>query len=186
MSLGKLWVNVTRLMMDCSTRSWVTRVRASGTKHLFVGSLKLRLSNLCLIRLYPGWQHVKHLWPACRWQYKSRWRKCNWRVWSLLHTHRSIMPLSWQRRWVTARGCSLPARTRRHRLAHRPTVLAHFCGTSLCPHRHLDVFFLFRAALSLVSVVCVKILLSALRPLSGRRVSTGGTETETLTLFMAR
>ncbi len=178
--------------MDCRRRSWVTRVRASGTKHLFCRLTKAATVQFVSDQVVPRMAACEA--PLARVPLtvyvtvkKVSWVRCNWRVWSLLHTHRSIMPLSWQRRWVTARGRSFPARTRRHRLAHRPTVLAHFCGTSLCPHRHLDVFFFVPRRFVFSLVVCVKILLSALRPLSGRRVSTGGADTETLTLFiMAR
>lgn len=168
--------------MDYKELPWVTWNKAV----VFEGSLVQFVSDQAIW----WWQRVKHLWPACRWQCMSRWRK--WAEFGVIGgcDHRSTLIPQHNAAVLTEkvshRGCSFPARTRRHRLAHRPTELAHFCSTSLCPHRHLDVFFLFRAALSLVSVVCVKILLSALRPLSGRRVSTAGAETETLTLFMAR
>jgi len=108
----------------------------------------------------------------------SRWRK--WSEFgtcdhcSTVHTHRSIMPLSWQRRWVTVQGCSFPARTRHQRLAHRPTELAHFCSTSLCPHHHLDVFFFLRRFVFSLSCLCENPPLSTTPPLrqagvNGRR-----------------
>lgn len=57
-------------------------------------------------------------------------------------------------------GCSLPAATARALLRNRTVPTPS-------PRR---VFLFRRGALSLVSVVCVKILLRALRPLSGGRV----------------